>query len=95
MSDCTCGHEERYHRKQGCIWYAGNESVSKLFFCSCRTYRPLSEQITDADLKDAFSNDWQPSTFDLKNNITRGEEALKGIEPGAVFDIEDLFGRAN
>ena len=28
---------------------------------------------------------------DLIANISRGEEALKGIEPGAVFEVDDLF----
>lgn len=29
---------------------------------------------------------------DLKGNIARGEEALKNIESGAVFEIGELFG---
>ena len=32
---------------------------------------------------------------DLIANISRGEEALKGIEPGETFDIADLYGKEN
>ena len=35
------------------------------------------------------------NTGDLIANISRGEEALKGIEPGATFEIADLYGKEN
>ena len=46
----------------------------------------LDDEVTDSDL---FFGD------DLIANISRGEEALKGIEPGATFEIAELYGKEN
>ena len=52
--------------------------------------RPMWSDHFDNDLEAGNETDFITKS-DLIANISRGEEALKGIEPGAVFDIEDLF----
>ena len=77
--NCECGHERMKHGGGRCVGYVGDHHS-----CLCEGYteRPYTDRVYDED--PFFGND-------LIANISRGEEALKGIEPGATFDIEELF----